>query len=218
MRIFSLIFLFVYSLHAGFYIEKISEKPRIFVIPDFLSTEECDYIIAASRPHLRRSTVTDDQKVHAGVVDPRRTSQGMFFPANSTDPVLRRLDQRIADLTGLPVENGEPIQVLSYQVEGEYQPHYDYFSPNTVGGVSQLKRGGQRIATVIMYLNTPEAGGETIFPKVKISVSPKKGTALLFYSCTPWGSVDPLTLHGGAPVKVGEKWIATKWLHEREFH
>ncbi len=25
------------------------------------------------------------------------------------------------------------------------------------------------------------------------------------------------TLHGGAPVIAGEKWIATKWLREREF-
>jgi len=29
--------------------------------------------------------------------------------------------------------------------------------------------------------------------------------------------LDPLTLHGGAPVLDGEKWIMTKWVRERAF-
>ena len=141
----------------------------------------------------------------------------MFFPQFPQDPVLRRVEQRIADLTGIPVPHGEAMQVLWYQVGAEYAPHYDYFSPSTPGGVAALSRGGQRLATFIMYLNTPEAGGETIFPKANLSVTPKKGAALLFYNCLPSGETDPLTLHGGAPVKKGEKWIATKWLHGMPF-
>jgi prolyl 4-hydroxylase len=216
MKICCALLLFVFSLHAE--MQTLKEMPRIYLIPDFLSPEECDHMIKEARSSLAPSTVTDEAKPHEGKLDWRRSSQGMFFPSNSKDRILRRMERRIADLTGLPVENGEAIQVLWYQVGGEYQPHYDYFSPNTPGGAAVLERGGQRVATLIMYLNTPEAGGETIFPKVNISVIPKKGTALLFYNCNLSGEVDPLTLHGGAPVKAGEKWIATKWIRMSAFH
>ena len=37
---------------------------------------------------------------------------------------------------------------------------------------------------------------------------------LNFSYCNSLGQVDPLTLHGGAPVKQGEKWIATKWMRQ----
>jgi len=206
------------TTHAEWAMQTLKTKPRIFVIPDFLTPAECDHMIATARPSLARSTVLDDSKPNAGALDSRRTSHGMFFPQDPQDPILRNVEQRIADLTKIPVPNGEAMQVLWYQVGAEYLPHYDYFSPTTPGGASALSRGGQRVATFIMYLNTPEAGGETIFPLAYVSVIPKKGMALLFYNCQPSGEVDPLTLHGGASVRAGEKWIATKWLHMMPFH
>jgi prolyl 4-hydroxylase len=78
-----------------------------------------------------------------------------------------------------------------------------------------LKRGGQRVATIIMYLSEPEKGGGTTFPDVRLEVAPKRGNAVFFsYDCAHPSSK---SLHGGAPVIAGEKWIATKWLREREF-
>jgi prolyl 4-hydroxylase len=68
-----------------------------------------------------------------------------------------------------------------------------------------------------MYLHTTEEGGETIFPRANVSVKPIKGNAVLFYNCLPSGQEDTLSLHGGAPVKKGEKWIATKWLRSGVF-
>ncbi len=220
MRMIRFLFVFSQTLAFSYTTETLSEMPRIYLLHDFLSYEECDHMIKEARPHLKRSTVVSDKKPQDGEIDPRRTSQGMFFPQNPKDRILKRVEKRIADLTGLPVANGEAIQVLCYQAGGEYRPHYDFFPMNTPGGAAQLARGGQRVATVIMYLNTPEAGGETIFPhaNVKINVAPKKGMAILFYSCMPNGAVDPMTLHGGAPVIQGEKWIATKWLREGVFH
>jgi len=210
---------FLCSIQAAeFSLQTLSSTPRIFIIPDFLSSAECDHIIKEASPHLKASTVVDDDQPLAGKLDPRRSSQGMFFSSKPKDKILRKIETRISRLTKMPIENGEAIQVLHYDVGGEYQPHYDFFPSNTVGGISQLNRGGQRVITVIMYLNTPQEGGETIFPQANVSVTPKKGTALLFYNCTPDGKEDPLALHGGAPVKAGEKWIATKWIRFGIFH
>jgi prolyl 4-hydroxylase len=218
LRLILLSVTFFCSVYAEYSIQTLHSAPRVYVIPNFLSSAECDHIIKEARPHLKASTVVDESQPLTSVLDPRRSSQGMFFPGNPKDKILRRIEKRIANLTGFPVENGEAIQVLHYDVGGEYQPHYDFFSTNTPGGISQLKRGGQRVATVIMYLNTPKEGGETIFPKAMLSITPKKGTALLFYNCTPDGKEDPMALHGGAPVKSGEKWIATKWIRFGAFY
>lgn len=108
-------------------------------------------------------------------------------------------------------------RTLHYGIGGEYKPHYDYFDPSTPGGLYHYNRGGQRVASFIVYLNTPEAGGETVFPKAKLRVKPEKGKALLFYNVDPEGKEDPMSFHGGAPVIAGEKWIITRWLRQGEF-
>ena len=87
--------------------------------------------------------------------------------------------------------------------------------PAEPGTATILKRGGQRVGTVVMYLNEPEKGGGTTFPSVFFEVAPKRGNAVFFSYERPHPSTK--TLHGGAPVIAGEKWIATKWLREGEF-
>jgi prolyl 4-hydroxylase len=142
----------------------------------------------------------------------------MFLMHHQTDDVVSAIERRLVELTQIPRENGEPIQILFYDKGGEYRPHYDSFDPETYGGAEHIKRGGgQRVASVIMYLNTPYEGGETIFPLADLSVVPEKGKAVLFYNCLPSGEIDLMSLHGGAPVIEGEKWIATRWLHSGKF-
>lgn len=193
------------------------DNPQIYLIENFLSASECDHIIKSARAQLARSTVVDLQS-SASVIDNARTSEGMFFPQFPKDPILKNIEKRIAKLTQIPIENGEALQVLRYSVGGEYRPHYDFFDPKTTGGAIHLNRGGQRIATVIMYLHTTEEGGETIFPYVNVQVKPTKGHAILFYNCLPNGQENSLALHGGTPVLRGEKWIVTKWLRAKAFH
>jgi prolyl 4-hydroxylase len=68
-----------------------------------------------------------------------------------------------------------------------------------------------------MYLNDVPAGGETVFPKLNLSVVPEKGSAVHFEYCNSLGQIDARTLHGGLPVKEGEKWISTKWMRQRRY-
>ena len=116
-----------------------------------------------------------------------------------------------------PIENGEGIQILHYPVGGEYRPHFDYFPPRDPGSQTHLANGGQRVSTLVMYLNDVEQGGETNFPTLQLSVSPKKGAAAYFEYANSLNQVDPLSLHAGMPVLAGEKWIATKWMRQRRY-
>ncbi|XP_021752465.1 probable prolyl 4-hydroxylase 3 [Chenopodium quinoa] len=97
-------------------------------------------------------------------------------------------------------EHAEELQILHYEEGQNYEPHYDYFLDEF-----NKKIGGLRIiATVLMYLSYVEEGGETVFlasqenfsslpgwnersecAKRGLSVKPKMGDALLFWSMRP---------------------------------
>jgi prolyl 4-hydroxylase len=188
-------------------------NPRVVVFSGLLSDDECDEIIALARVRLARSE-TVQTETGSSEVNEARTSQGMFFDRGEHG-VCARLEARIAALMSWPVENGEGLQVLRYGPGAEYKPHYDYFDPQQAGTPTILKRGGQRVASLVCYLNTPTLGGATIFPDVQLDVAPVKGNAVFFSYDRP----HPVTrtLHGGAPVVEGEKWVATKWLREGRF-
>ena len=188
-------------------------QPRIVVFGGLLSDGECDSLIAVASPRLERSETVDNETGGSGVND-ARTSRGMFFGRGET-ALCARIEARIAALVGWPVENGEGLQVLHYRPGAEYQPHYDWFDPRQPGMASVLARGGQRVATLVMYLSTPVLGGATVFPDAGLELMAIKGNAVYFSYERP----HPITktLHGGAPVLQGEKWVATKWLREGEF-
>lgn len=189
------------------------DRPQVLVVDGFLSAQECDDLIEASREKLKRSETVDPAS-GGSVVHHARTSEGGFFQRGET-ALVRRIEDRLAALANWPLENGEGLQILRYGVGAEYRPHLDYFNTSHPGTEAILKRGGQRVATLILYLNDVQKGGGTGFPNLKLEVMPRRGS-LLFFSYDSEDPAEP-TLHGGSPVVEGEKWIATKWLREGVF-
>lgn len=185
--------------------------PRVVVLGGLLSHEECDELVAMSRQRLQRSQILNPQ-TGADEVHVDRTSEGTHFERGA-NPLCARIEARIAALLEWPVEKGEAIQILRYGPGAQYRPHHDYFDPQWPGSAGHLRRGGQRVASLVMYLNTPAQGGATVFPESNLEIGAVKGNAVFFSYDRP----HPMTrtLHAGAPVVEGEKWIATKWLRER---
>jgi prolyl 4-hydroxylase len=189
--------------------------PRVVLFGNLLSAEECEALIELSRGKLARSNVVD-RGTGRYQEHPDRTSEGTYFRRAENELVVR-IEARIAELTGCPVERGEPIQVLRYRPGTEYKPHFDYFDPADEGTRQVLAMGGQRVATLIMYLNDVQGGGSTVFPDIGLDVLPRQGNAVFFAYSDDQGRLDARTLHGGSPVGAGEKWIATKWLRQRAY-
>jgi len=189
-------------------------QPRVILFGGLLSNTECDELVGQARRRMSSSNVIDldtgDERRDAG-----RTSSGMAFTRAAT-PLIARIERRIAALLDWPLENGEALQILRYEVGQEYRPHHDYVDPAESGAATFLARGGQRVASLVMYLNTPTEGGATNFPDIGLEVAAVKGNAVFFSYDRPHPSTK--TLHGGMPVLAGEKWVATKWLRETAHH
>jgi prolyl 4-hydroxylase len=187
--------------------------PDLMEFEGLLSDAECAALIQAAQPRLSRS-LTVDVQTGGHELHPDRSSQGMFFERAET-PLIAAIETRIAKLLQWPAAHGENLQILRYPPGAQYLPHYDFFDPGQPGTAELLKRGGQRVATLIIYLREPEGGGATVFPDINLSIAPKRGNAVFFSYAAP--NASSLTLHGGAPVVAGEKWIATKWLRQSVF-
>lgn len=190
-------------------------SPRVVLLGNVLSHEECDALIRYGEQRLQRSPVVSDAdgntQVHA-----HRTSRGAMLQRGESE-LVARIEARLAALTRWPAENGEGLQLLRYEAGNEYRPHFDWFDPALPGPRKHLERGGQRLGTVVMYLSEVEQGGGTSFPKVGLQVQPKKGSAVFFANTDAYHVPDQDSLHAGEPVVKGVKFIATKWLRAREY-
>jgi len=191
------------------------KSPRIVVVGNLLSDDECDALVAYTEERLQRSPVVaegdGESRVHQ-----HRTSRGAMLQRAETE-LVARIEARLAALTAWPAEHGEGLQVLRYEKGNEYRPHYDWFDPALAGPRRHMERGGQRNATIVMYLSEVEQGGATSFPELGMQVQPKKGGAVFFANTDGYGAPDRQTLHAGEPVVKGVKFIATKWLRERPY-
>lgn len=189
-----------------------SHDPNIALIDGFLSDRECDQLIELSRSRLTVSQVMDNSngKTELSSV---RTSKGMWFFPNE-NAIVRSIDRRVCALLGESPENLEWTQVLSYARGDRYDTHHDYFPP-TAGNMPIIEAQGQRIATFLLYLNEPTSGGETVFTNLRMTIPPKKGSALYFEYLDGHSRLDARLRHAGMPVLRGEKWIATKWVRRK---
>lgn len=176
----------------------------IIILDEAISPQLCDELIQHSKDHLKSSGILGDQ------IKNYRTSSDYFFE-NATD-ITKNLDEVVADLTSLALENQERLSIIKYSVGQEYKEHYDFLHHLE----SETDRGGDRLFTAIFYLNDDFAGGETYFPKLDIAILPKKGRMLIWKNY-----INDLpnyeSLHCGLAVTKGEKWIATKWVRQFAF-
>ena len=177
-------------------------KPA-YLINDLLSEMECQQLIEMGRRRLQPSTILGDAA--PATVRPSRTSH---IGAVDSDMVLS-IDQRICDAIGLPLMFSEPLQ-LHYYEEGQFfSDHTDYLPEGKLSAYDA--RFGQRTLSVVVFLNTVEAGGRTTFPKLDLSFAPQMGSALVWSNLDDDFRPDPMTLHCSTPLNAGFKAILTKW-------
>ena len=174
------------------------EEPQ--VIPNFLTKVEMKHIMEKAETKLDVSTVAEDRKIDKNI----RDSETAWLDTAS-DPIVKRVAQRCVSLTDRPLANCEHLQVLRYKPGGHYKPHQDSFCDT---------KGNKRMYTVILALNDDYEGGETEFPNLKKKYKLKAGDALFFHTLDNYELMTSKALHGGRPVKSGEKWICNLWVHK----
>ena len=192
-------------------IEEVSESsPRVFLIHNALTPDECQHLRDMATPILRQSYVgTAGQGMKIGE---RRTSQSTFLMKGSVleTKQMKSMRRRIADLTGFDLRKFADLQVNRYEAGGKYEPHVDWAKSEV----------SEQEWTVLLCLSSvaDDQGGETVFPSANIMVQPKEGMAIVFKNSKSLHVLDHESLHGGAPLKYGEKWNSNQWIFAQDVH
>ncbi|KAG8197754.1 hypothetical protein JTE90_006800 [Oedothorax gibbosus] len=192
--------------------EIVFENPFIVIFHDVVSDREIEIIKFLAQPRLERSFATTNPSGNFGYAKYRISKSAWVF--NEDHPVVKKISQRMEDLTGLTVSTAEELQVVNYGIGGHYEPHFDFATKEQLSYVFNTGIGN-RIATWLFFMNNVNAGGATVFPNIGVALRPKKGAAAFWYNLRRNGEGDMLTLHAACPVLAGSKWVFNKWLHER---
>jgi prolyl 4-hydroxylase len=174
---------------------------------NLVTPQEADYIITTAKKSFTDSTTIGgfDSKV-------RKSKTTWLY---RQDPIIDAIIKRVCDKTGYPVENAEPMQVVEYEPGGFYKEHHDSCcdsDPNCNGFVS---KSGQRVLTILIYLNDDFTGGSTSFPELKQDIKPPKYGGVIFRPLAKDSNkCHPLALHKGTPVKTGIKYVCNIWIRE----
>ena len=196
--------------------------PYIFVIDDFLTNEECEFIKEVSKDGLKLAGVSyldkDKEKYESNYKG--RTNSSKWI-SKEKYPEMKKISQRIGKIMNCDYRFFEDFQVIYYKESEEYQYHFDAYNKEDKEKYKKFcSKRGNRIGTVLVYLNDVEEGGETGFNSIYPSgepllVKPKKGRLVLFKNLNPDGSLNKKSKHAGLPIKRGEKWAFNLWLREK---
>jgi prolyl 4-hydroxylase len=186
-----------------------------YIINNIITEEEAKYIIDMASVKFNDSLVLDnstDGKLDTNI----RKSKTAWM--HKDDPLILNIMTRIANIVNIPLENAESLQVVKYEPNGYYKHHHDSCCDNNNSCVQFTKNGGQRIKTVLIYLNDDFTEGSTDFPALNKKIKPPKYCAVVFNPLAKNSNkCHPKALHAGLPVESGIKYIANLWFRENKF-
>ena len=193
-------------------VNEIFNSPKIYTISNFITEEECQHFINISRDNIKPALVSGDKE---GFISSGRSGQNHWIPHN-TDNITKRIGEKIAEQVGIPLENAEAYQIIYYDKSQEYRQHYDgWLFDGSEKSRRNMKYGGQRVKTALVYLNDVNAGGGTKFTKLNLEVNAEKGKLLVFENVhSGTNKRHELSEHAGMPVIEGEKWAFNLWFRE----
>jgi prolyl 4-hydroxylase len=183
-------------------------KLELFQLRRFLPPRLCGELIELIDANRRPSTIADANGDHYF-----RTSETCDLEPG--EAAVQDLEARLFALNGIDPAHGEPVQGQRYAVGQEFKAHTDYFEPDGADWDRYCALPGQRTWTVMIHLNTVEAGGGTRFNVPRKIVQPETGKLLAWNNRRPDGRPNPNTLHHGMKVRKGVKYVITKWYRER---
>jgi prolyl 4-hydroxylase len=209
------IWILVFRIRKGCgYADETDEWDPPFIVESVLTPEECQHIIDKANPLFSPSIV-----MSSPIPDPTmRTSETAWI--DKTDPVAQKVIAKVLELTGKTGEYCESLQVVRYKPGTFYNAHHDSCCDDSETCLNFSKEVGQRIATLLIYLNSEFTNGETHFPNYNdLKFKPNTGSAIFF---RPMGKnvnkCHPKALHAGLQISTGTKYVCNVWVRENKFH
>jgi prolyl 4-hydroxylase len=190
------------------------EPGKVTILDGFISPASCSVILdelefAFWAPSTVISQRRDGSTV-SGVSAARvseTTGEEWFSPVLRRE--IGRLETRLCKRLRITRSHLEQWQASRYRRGGRFEPHFD-------GGTHfHREAAGDREVSLLVYLETPPAGGHTTFPVLGLDIEPRAGTVVAWKNLKEDGEIDRRMKHVARPVRGGRKVILTTWSRER---
>lgn len=194
-------------------LERKSDVSMVGVATAFAPARFCSWLIERARARVQPAYVqvagTGERRLST-----KRTAHSCGIGPQNRDFVVAVLQERAARLTGIPLSHQEQPNVITYEPGQHFEAHYDFTAANLMH-LPEFVRSGQRVMTLVTYLNDDFTGAPTSFPKLGLDLRGAVGDAVVFSNVQPDGTPDLNTLHAGMPPEAGRKWVLSQWIRER---
>lgn len=162
--------------------------------PNFLTEEECNFIISFSESYNLSPGRVGDNKLGY--------RKAKVFWIDDEMELSKKIKNEVSVLSGIPKENQEKLHFVKYVNDGEYKLHHD---------------GHNRVKTALIYLNVGYKGGETEFPDIGRKIKPEVGKLIIWDNYKDNGDIIKESKHSGLPVEFGTKYIAVIWIRNKKY-
>lgn len=189
----------------------VNTDPRAVAVEPLISAAACDWLRSLAVGRLGPAMVFGDSARAAPSTG--RSNTAFEFAFSDLDVVALLTRRRVASCIGVPIQALETSQILHYDPGQAFAPHFDWLDPDVAA--AEITTRGQRIATVLIYLNDDFDAGETAFPRLGFAHKGREGDGFYFANLDRDGAPDRRTLHAGLPPTRGEKWVFSQWVRNR---
>lgn len=144
-------------------------------------------------------------------------ANGLFV--NPIDDVfLKGLMDRILPIVKKDWRYVDYVNFIKYDVGGKFKSHSDFIDTSSSANIEDLKNGGQREHTFLIYLNDDYEGGETHFTIMNKTIKPEKNKVVWWKNTLPDGSQNMATMHESKKVISGTKYLVGIWVRQQMIH
>ena len=212
--LFVLLIIFISKKKSTFTNNGFTSKDADYTMPivktNIITPQEAEYILKITKDKFK------DSEIISGMDNNIRKSQTTWLYKD--DPIIYNIIKRICEKNEYPIENAEPLQVVKYNPGGFYNDHHDSCCDSDKKCTEFVQDSGQRVLTVLIYLNDSFEGGATQFSELKQTIKPPKYGGIIFRPLADnTDQCHPLGLHKGMPITSGVKYICNLWIREGEY-
>ncbi len=190
------------------------EAERLICVDGFLDSAICREMVDELRFAFWRCSTVNNRAADGTVVEfasrhRRSESAAQAFFGDELQALVDAFEVRVCDELELAAARLDPWQAIRYRPG-------DYFGLHHDTGVFSAHPSGERLITVLLYLEAPHEGGATCFPNLGHRFETQAGRLLAWRNLTASGTPDELMCHEAEAIVSGSKMVLTTWLRERE--
>ena len=180
------------------------------IVPNLLNDTQINDILDHASHKIADQDIIEGRFVYA------RNKQHLFI--RKENEIIKPILEHIAKIVNMPYENAENVLVARYMPYQTYMEHMDSCCDDNDKCRDFIKRGGERVLSLIVYLSDGFKGGGTFFNKLGLNIRPDKGGAILFHPLAQTSrKCHPNSLHTEQPLDGGIKWLMHVWFRETAF-